>query len=118
MTTSTNDIARAAVDAAVAFLRAEGRDSEIGMLPDAFARACTEHVGAVTVTLLTPTGDAGDLRASVVDALTKKLKKPVQLIERADPSILGGAVIVYGDERIDLSVRGGLQRFATSLVSH
>ncbi len=81
-----------------------------------------KHVGgeeAVRVVLTTPTGDAGPLKASVSQLLQKKLNRPVEITERADPSLIGGAVILFEDEQVDLSVRGALEQaqeaFAHSL---
>ncbi len=60
-----------------------------------------------------PVDDA--LRDSVADALSKRLKRKVSLKPEVDEALLGGAVIRAGDLVIDGSVRGRLNRLATSL---
>lgn len=76
-----------------------------------------QHVSdeIVTVTLTTPTGSAGALGVQVQAALEQKLGKKVELIEQADASLIGGAIVQYGDQQIDLSLRGNLREVETRL---
>ncbi len=71
--------------------------------------------GTLPVVILTPSGDAGDLAAKVTEMLTKKFDRPVQLTQKADPSMIGGVIVQFGDERVDLSVRGALEQFGSAL---
>lgn len=72
---------------------------------------------SVTVTLTTPSGDEPALAASVTALLEKKLGKSVQLTQRGNPGLIGGAVVQIGDEQIDLSVRGALNDLDANLRS-
>lgn len=92
--------------------------------PQGFLRAVRDGLidevgggGTLSVTIVTPSGNAGDLRASVEDMLTQKLGRPVEITERADPSIIGGAIVTFGDEQIDMSVRGALQQAASAITT-
>ena len=49
--------------------------------------------------------------------LTTKLGKTVDMTVETDPSLIGGAIIRAGDMVIDGSVRGRLQKLATTLKS-
>jgi F0F1-type ATP synthase delta subunit len=39
----------------------------------------------------------------------------VEIIQQADTSIIGGAVISFEDQQIDMSVRGSLRQMATAI---
>lgn len=74
-----------------------------------------KHVGdgaALQVIITTPDGNAGELKAEVEQMLQKKHNRPIVITEKADKSILGGAIVTVGDEQIDLSVRGSLRQAA------
>lgn len=62
---------------------------------------------------------AREISDADLDALAAKLaaryEKEVALTSRIDPSLLGGAVIRAGDEVIDGSIRGRLDRLADTL---
>ncbi len=71
--------------------------------------------GTLTVTLTTPSGDEPGLAASVTEMLKKKYNRGVQIHQRRDRSLIGGAVLQIGDEQIDLSVRGALGELEAKL---
>lgn len=73
--------------------------------------------GTIHVTIVTPSGDAGSLRESVASMLRQKFNRSVDVTERKDPSLIGGAIITFGDEQIDMSVRGALRQAAVSFLS-
>ena len=110
-------IVRAAIDAAVEELKKRGYEQEAMHAPRLFRDALKELEQTLTVTLITPTGDAGPLKKTVTDMLKKKLGKEVEVEEQADASIIGGAILQFGDERIDLSVRGSLQDLERQLTT-
>lgn len=62
---------------------------------------------------------AREVSKADLDALSEKLSarfdKQIALTSRIDPSLLGGAVIRAGDEVIDGSIRGRLDRLADTL---
>jgi len=57
-----------------------------------------------------------DLGALVAD-LERRFKRKVQPVVAVDPSLIGGALIVIGDEVIDGSVRGQLTTMANALAA-
>ncbi len=73
--------------------------------------------GTIAVTLTTPSGDAGELGKGVAAAIEKKFGRPVAVTQKKDPSLIGGVILQFGDERVDLSVRGALASFEQSLRS-
>lgn len=72
----------------------------------------------VTVTTSVPLDDA--LRKRVKDKVENDLQAPVYLVERVDPSILGGIILEQRGKRYDASVRAQLanirRQLATSFI--
>ena len=64
--------------------------------------------GTLRVTLTTPSGEEPALALSVAALIKKHNHRDVQVSQRRDRSLIGGAVLQIGDEQIDLSVRGAL----------
>lgn len=73
--------------------------------------------GTLNVTLVTASGSEPALAASVSALVEKKYGRTVQLTQRKQASLIGGAVLQIGDEQIDLSVRGALNGLETTLQS-
>ncbi len=115
--TSTRDIAKAAIDSAFEMLKSQGLDKESAHLARDLQAEISLRAGTVNAVLITPSGHAGPLLEKVKSVLEQKLNRPVGITERADKSLLGGAILEYGDERIDLSVRGALENARMHLTS-
>ena len=77
-------------------------------------RQQAEGVVAVEITSAQPieTAQMAQLKA----ALEKTLNKSVSLSTQLDESLVGGAVIRYGDQVIDGSIRGRLARLSAALA--
>jgi len=91
-----------------------------GLLPDIAAlfeelKRESERVLKVTVRSAVPfaNGQADAIRA----ALKKRFGRDIELEQRVDPSVIGGAVIDAGDMVIDGSVRGRLARLEQALMN-
>lgn len=70
---------------------------------------------SVTVTTAVPLDD--DLRAKVKAKAEKDLNAPVYLVERVDPSIIGGVMLEQRGKRYDASVRAQLSNIRKKLSS-
>ena len=70
---------------------------------------------SVTVTTSVPLDD--DLREKVIAKAEKDLNAPVYLVERVDPSIIGGVVLEARGNRYDASVRAQLANIRKTLSS-
>lgn len=70
---------------------------------------------SVTVTTAVPMDD--ELRSEVRTKVEGQLKKPVYLVERVDPSILGGIIVEARGQRHDASVRAQLSYIRKLLSS-
>ena len=70
---------------------------------------------SVTVTTAVPLDD--DLREKVIAKAEKDLNAPVYLVERVDPSIIGGIMLEARGKRYDASVRAQLANIRKTLSS-
>ncbi|MEE1045628.1 MAG: F0F1 ATP synthase subunit delta [Olegusella sp.] len=95
------------------------RQSDDLHLVDAVSKEYKEILDAgddtvmVTVTTSVPMDD--DLRAKVKAKASADLGAPVYLVERVDPSILGGIILEQRGKRYDASVRAQLSNIRKSL---
>jgi F-type H+-transporting ATPase subunit delta len=56
-----------------------------------------------------------DVAERMKNALTRRFEQQVDLHNEVDPNVLGGAVIYAGDQVIDGSLRGRLEKLSSSL---
>jgi F-type H+-transporting ATPase subunit delta len=108
-------------DAAFAqFLQALAEQRRLALLPEV-AELYEEHkreAGSqlkvkVTSAMALDAAQAEQLKAS----LKRRFKREIELEAKVDPALLGGVVIDTGNEVIDGSARGRLQRLASALAS-
>lgn len=69
----------------------------------------------LSVTLVTPNGNAGAYGEKLQHILEDQLGRPVDMVQKADSSLIGGAILLFNDVRIDRSVRGLLSEAADHL---
>ena len=70
---------------------------------------------SVTVTTAVPMDD--DLRAKVRAKAEKELNAPIYLVERVEPSIIGGIILEAYGKRFDTSVKDQLANIRNTLTS-
>lgn len=113
VTTPHKDLS-ALADAALRLLEQKGLAPKRTMFLRLLRRTFMKKKTVLPLTLATPSGNAGPHRESIASLTHTVTGKPVQLQESVDQTLLGGALIAYGDERFDASLRGSL----TSLHRH
>lgn len=74
-----------------------------------------KKLGEVAVTSAFPMGDAET--AKLAAALKRRFNQDVRLTVEVDPALMGGVVVRFGDLVIDASVRGRLDKLASTLNS-
>ncbi len=109
MSTPALDYARAAISALEDALKADGQTVSAHELQSLLTKVIEERSGTLVVTITTPTGESGTLKDTVQKAIEKKTGKKVTIRDAADKKLIGGVVVSYGDERIDLSLDRALQ---------
>lgn len=101
-------------------LAAMQREDDLGLVSQV-AKQYKEYLDAedktvsVTVTTAVPLDD--DLRGKVRAKAEADLKAPVYLVERVDPSIIGGIMLEARGKRYDASVRAQLANIRKTLSS-
>lgn len=74
-----------------------------------------QKLGEVTVTSAFPMGDAET--AKLTASLKRRFAQDVRVAVEVDPALMGGIVVRFGDLVIDASVRGRLNKLASTLNS-
>jgi F-type H+-transporting ATPase subunit delta len=102
------------------FVRVLAENKRLELLGDIAAqfellRAQFENELTVEVTSAVALSD--EQKTAMAASLKKRFKRDVRMTNAVDPSLLGGAVIRAGDQIIDGSIKGRLQRMATDLAS-
>lgn len=66
--------------------------------------------------LRTPAGHTGSAKLHIASALEKAFKRTVDVTEKSDPMLIGGACLAVGDERLDGSIQGALRGLQNHLT--
>jgi F-type H+-transporting ATPase subunit delta len=82
---------------------------------DAFDLMVERHKGIVRATATTAVPLSGDEETRLIERLSTKSGKKIELERRIDPRLIGGMVVRVGDEMIDGSVRYGLVKLEERL---
>jgi F-type H+-transporting ATPase subunit delta len=85
---------------------------EIGAL---FRRLRAEAEKRLSVRVVSAIALDDDQAARLKDALARRFEREIELVSEIDAGIIGGAVVYAGDQVIDGSLRGRLQKLANSL---
>jgi hypothetical protein len=107
MKNTSHDIARAFLEAAHEALEARGLGRESHQVMQDLRKELLRE--GSTAVLVTPSGDAGTFVKRLEKALEERFGHSVALTQKADPSLIGGAILEYSDMRVDRSIRGALE---------
>jgi len=102
------------------FLSILAENKRLALLPaisDLFRLYRADVEKSVNLTVNTAFELSADEQQKLIDALSKKLERKVELEAAVDQSLIGGVVVRTGDLVIDASVRGKLARMAKALGS-
>ena len=101
----------------LSFLVDKGRINKVRSIATAFARMVSEHYGVLEVEVIT----ARELQEEQKNRLKEKLQQhfhiEVDPLEEIDPSIIGGLVLVAGNQMLDDSIKGNLKNLKEKLLS-
>jgi len=101
------------------FLSLLADNRRLALLPDIaalFEELKRESERVLKVTLRSATEIPASQADAIKVALAKRFGRNIELDQRIDPSVIGGAVIDAGDVVIDGSVRGRLARLEQTLM--
>ena len=102
------------------FLAILARRDRLDLVPEiaaAFQRLLNEHRGVVVAQVTTAVPIDERQRATIASRLGQRVGKTVMVETRVDPEILGGVIAQIGDNVIDGSVRGRLDRLRRALTA-
>jgi F-type H+-transporting ATPase subunit delta len=105
------------VDALVQLLAQHGEANLLRSMGPYLEEAYNELNSIVPVTVTTAEKQTEEQLKDLTKALEEALGKKVDLILETDPSLIGGARIRMGDERIDFSLATSLQTAVSHLSS-
>ena len=95
------------------------RKHRVGYLHDiieAFRKKVAFARGEEKAFVITAMPLSGDERTRLVEKLNTKSKMTVTIEERVDPTIIGGVIVIMGDQIIDGSVRNNLSLLKEELM--
>lgn len=101
------------------FLSALARYDRLLLLPDIYARfeaLRREAEARVYVHLLSAQEVSDEQTKMLTEQLKKRFGRDIDLDVEVDPALIGGAIIRAGDEVIDGSVRGRLERLSREVT--
>jgi F-type H+-transporting ATPase subunit delta len=76
-----------------------------------------EQLGKSRVTVTSAFALTDDQRQAIIASLSQSLGKQAVIVERVDPSLLGGILIRVGDKVYDGSVQGKMASLRTAVSS-
>ena len=94
------------------------RESLLALIAISFISLYKEHnkIETASVTTVTPLDET--LRAEVINFIKKHGNNNVELIEKVDENIIGGAIIRMGDKQLDASVSKSISELRQSFNSN
>jgi F-type H+-transporting ATPase subunit delta len=102
------------------FLEILARRDRLELVPEiaqVFRRLLNEHRGAAVAQVTTAVPIDDRQRSQIASRLGQRIGKTVTVETRVDPAILGGVIAQIGDNVIDGSVRGRLERLRRTLTA-
>jgi F-type H+-transporting ATPase subunit delta len=101
----------------VALLASRGLLKLGDKIAGAFEARCREEDGTVTIRLTSASEPSKAALTELKSKLAQALDAPVEIESASDPSLIGGAVIRYGDVLLDASIKRKLVRIKEQLTS-
>jgi F-type H+-transporting ATPase subunit delta len=108
-----------ASDLLVDSIQVIGRKERLELLPaiaEAYRREHRQARGIVDVEVRSAVPLSAELRARLAEAAARYTGKRPHLIERVDPSLIGGLVVQVGDDKIDSSIASRLKNLSAALL--
>lgn len=99
----------------VDLLVTRGRASALPRVSDEFKRLLNKHRGIVMATVTSAVPLTGDETAAIRARVESMAGATVELATRVDPALIGGVTILVGDQLLDASIRGRLERLRDQL---
>ena len=99
-------------------LNEKGRLEIVGEVQRRYHELSLERQAIVEVYVTAAEPLSPGMRTRLRQLMENRTDSTVMLIERTDPSVLGGLIVRVGDEQIDMSVARQLRRFHETMIEH
>ena len=102
------------------FIAVVGGNGRLPLLPhvtDLFRQLREEAENRMSVKVISAVSLDEDQASRLRDALARRLGCEIELDNEIDKDVIGGAVVYAGDQVIDGSLRGRLEKLSTSLAN-
>ncbi|MBA3899818.1 MAG: ATP synthase F1 subunit delta [Bacteroidetes bacterium] len=86
------------------------REVHLYAIAKGFLTQYNTHKRIMTAVITTASGVDENTRSRVLQMVTDATKNQIELIEKIDPSLIGGFILEYGDKRINTSISQKLNR--------
>lgn len=80
------------------------RESYLPQIAESFIAQYKEHKKILTAVVISATGLDDTTRAKALELVKAQAKGEVELVEKVDPSVIGGFVLRIGDKQVDRTV--------------
>jgi F-type H+-transporting ATPase subunit delta len=91
------------------------RSKFIPAIIEDYRKRVNESLGLIEIILRTAVPIDANEKERFRTKLESLHKRPVQIKEKVDPSIIGGVILAYGNKMIDFSIRGRLETLRKQL---
>lgn len=101
----------------LSIVTAKRRESIIPEIASVFIEQYRSHKNILTAIVTSAKGLDEITKQKALDLVKSQLKGEVELIEKVDPTLIGGFILKIGDKQIDKSVSRQLSNFKKELIN-
>ena len=102
---------------ALQVMRRKGRLGLVRAVASAYRRIWMDRKNRIEARVASAVPLGEELRAELVRAVARRTGREPVLVERVDPTLLGGLVVSIGDDKIDSTVASSLARLGARLMA-
>jgi F-type H+-transporting ATPase subunit delta len=99
------------------FLLKKRRLKDLSDIVQDYRRLVREELGVLEVRVVTAVPLDRDIKEKLQVKLEKVYPKKIEIQEEVDPELIGGGMVIMGNQLIDFSIRDKLARLKESLLS-
>ena len=102
---------------ALQVMRRKGRLGLVRAVASAYRRIWMDRKNRIEARVASAVPLGEELRAELVRAVARRTGREPVLVERVDPTLLGGLVVSIGDDKVDSTVARSLARLGARLMA-
>lgn len=94
----------------------KGKFKYLPEIADKYYRMISDYSRIIEAILVTATAIDSGLKAKLKERLEKSYEKEINIHEKIDPQLIGGAILIIGNKIIDFSIEGRLEGMKKTLL--